>query len=77
MSTIMLCCPETGQPFSVGLETDEASFKALPSVEATAHCPHCGKDHAWSKSNAWLASPLPRTAAARGASSPRAVVQSL
>jgi hypothetical protein len=61
MSTVMLSCPETGQPFPVGIETDEASFKAFPKFEGTAHCPHCGKDHAWSKSNAWLATPpLPR-----------------
>jgi hypothetical protein len=57
MSTIMLVCPETGRPFPVGIETDAASFRALPNVKAKAHCPHCGKDHAWSKRDAWLSEP--------------------
>jgi hypothetical protein len=64
MATIMLSCPETGQPFSVGLDTDPASFRALPSVEVMVRCPHCGNQHPWSKSTAWLAMPpLARAAA--------------
>jgi hypothetical protein len=66
MASIMMSCPVTGRGFAVGLEIDEANFQALPFVESAAHCPHCGKQHAWSKSNTWLASPqLPRAETSR------------
>jgi len=58
MSTITLVCPETGRRFSVGIETDKTSFRMLPEFKAIARCPHCGKDHAWSKKNARLSESL-------------------
>ena len=54
MSAIMIKCPETGQEFSIGIDTDESSFAQLPKVSAATRCPACGKTHEWTVGEAWL-----------------------
>jgi hypothetical protein len=64
MSKIMIRCPESGSQISTGIDCDGATFDLLPFVVSHAHCPKCGKQHSWSKSDAWLSDidspPLPR-----------------
>jgi hypothetical protein len=55
MGAILIRCPTTDQLVPVGIDTDKDSFDALPNVEARAvRCPHCGKDHTWSREDAIL-----------------------
>jgi predicted HD phosphohydrolase len=42
-------CPRTGQRVSTGIETDRASFEAMPIVNSTMRCWVCGAEHVWSK----------------------------
>jgi len=30
------------------------AFDTLPSVPQALRCPHCGREHLWSKLDAWL-----------------------
>ena len=39
-------------------ETEEA-FDVLQEVPSRAHCPHCGQEHEWRKSDARLAETIP------------------
>ena len=39
MGVITIRCPRTGMQVSTGLETDEASFEAMPAVGSTMRCP--------------------------------------
>ena len=55
MSPPMITCPNTGQPISTGIETDEYSLKQIADVPARTRCPLCGLDHIWWKREAWLA----------------------
>jgi hypothetical protein len=54
MSVIMIRRPETGSEISTGIECEEDDFQKLPFVIAQTVCPSCGREHRWSKSNAWL-----------------------
>ncbi len=47
MKAIVLRCPTTGIEYTLGVETDEASFNSLPDRPMTARCPYCGIDHEW------------------------------
>jgi hypothetical protein len=55
MASVMILCPETRREVYTGIETDEASFAKLPDVPSRAQCPMCGREHIWSRQNAWLA----------------------
>jgi hypothetical protein len=55
MGALMITCPNTGQPISTGIETDEYSLKQIDDVPTRTHCPLCGLDHIWWKREAWLA----------------------
>jgi len=59
MHTILISCAKTGQPVSTGIGTDPDTFARIPNVTALAHCPHCGADHLWSKSSAWICETAP------------------
>jgi hypothetical protein len=54
MSMIMIRCPETGSEISTGIECEDADFRSLPFVITQTTCPSCGREHSWSKSDAWL-----------------------
>jgi hypothetical protein len=55
MPMLMIRCPQTGQAFSTGIDTDPDSFKKIPDVQSFARCPHCGLEHGWRRNDAWLA----------------------
>lgn len=54
MPMIFVKCPATDQAIATGLETDTDSFKSLPRVVSSVHCPHCGTSHQWTATDAWL-----------------------
>ena len=54
VGTLMVRCPETGQDFATGIETDQLSLQRTPAFNGTIHCPICGVAHSWSKIDAWL-----------------------
>lgn|GEM_PF-738186 len=54
MGTVVIKCNVTGKDFSVGIQTDEFSFKALPDLRLKARCPHCGSQHEWTPREARL-----------------------
>jgi len=54
MSVIMIRCPETGSEISTGIECEDDDFRSLPFVITQTTCPSCGREHSWSKSDAWL-----------------------
>jgi hypothetical protein len=49
MGVILIRCPRTGLDASTGIQTDPASFEAMPEVRSTMTCPRCGAVHVWSK----------------------------
>jgi hypothetical protein len=55
MPAIWIECPRTNRRFSTGIVTDAASFEVIRNVTARSFCPHCGREHEWRKSDAWLA----------------------
>jgi hypothetical protein len=57
MRTILIKCPETGRWVSTGIDIDPGAFTRLPDVVATMRCSACGREHAWSKTDAMI-SPL-------------------
>ena len=57
MAMVMISCPNTGRDVPTGIETDPSSFETFGAA-APIRCPVCGRDHAWSKTNAWLAGSL-------------------
>ena len=63
MGLLMIVCPNTGQPISTGIETDEYSLDQVPDVLARTRCPLCGLDHSWWKREAWLADVRGKTGA--------------
>jgi len=52
---VMIRCPETGEPVYAGLSMDIGSFESgfMPS-NVLVNCPACGRDHVWSKEDAFL-----------------------
>jgi hypothetical protein len=52
MSMIMIRCPET--EILTGIECEDDDFRWLPFCHHSDHCPSCGREHSWSKSDAWL-----------------------
>jgi hypothetical protein len=54
MAKIFTACPVTGQPIDTGIEIDENSLARLPSFVGKIFCPHCGRDHEWSKGTAQI-----------------------
>jgi hypothetical protein len=51
---VMIKCPRTGGHVFTGIETDGTSFERMPNASARLHCPLCGDEHAWRKSEAML-----------------------
>jgi hypothetical protein len=51
---IMSRCPETSSEISTGIECEEDDFRSLPFVITQTTRPSCGREHSWSKSEAWL-----------------------
>ena len=55
MAAVFTICPVNGQMIATGIETDEASLKLAPAFVSKIFCPHCQRDHEWTKDTAWLA----------------------
>lgn len=70
MGTVVIKCDATGLDFSVGIETDEISFGALPDIRLKTRCPHCGSEHNWSTRQARLRTDFPFGAARSAPSHP-------
>ncbi len=51
MGTLVITCPATGQKIETGIETDRDSLDLTPPFVSTIKCPHCGDEHAFSKSD--------------------------
>lgn len=49
MGALIAVCPQTGQTFETGIETDQISMALTPDFSAQIACPHCGAQHAMSK----------------------------
>lgn len=49
MGALIAVCPQTGQTFETGIETDQTSMALTPEFSAQIECPHCGARHAMSK----------------------------
>jgi hypothetical protein len=58
VASLMIRCPNTGQPISTGIETDEYSLQQIADVPARTRCSICGLDHTWWTREAWLADQL-------------------
>jgi hypothetical protein len=71
VGALMIMCPNTGQPISTGIETDEYSLKQIVDVPTRTRCPLCGLDHTWWKREAWLADASPQRLAAQIRKGPR------
>jgi hypothetical protein len=54
VGVLMIRCPITGKEFSTGIETDEHSLDLIPETVTWSLCPHCGREHSWSKHDARL-----------------------
>jgi len=54
MGTVVIKCNVIGKDFSVGIETDEFSFNALPDLRLKSRCPFCGSEHEWTPRQARL-----------------------
>ncbi len=48
-------CPVHARPVATGIEMTPASFQRLPESLPDFRCSACGGQHAWRRSNAWLA----------------------
>jgi hypothetical protein len=64
MSSVMIRCPVTGQAISTQIEMEAVVLRDLPVIRARTRCPACGREHIWTKREAWLAEgdahPVPR-----------------
>jgi hypothetical protein len=55
MPKVMIKCPETSWPVDTGITMDKESFESSTSKDKTlVNCPACGKNHLWSKEDAFL-----------------------
>jgi len=60
MGKVMIQCPETGRPVGTGITMGRASFEDPTNVlenKTLGNCPACGKDHVWSRPDAFLQEP--------------------
>jgi hypothetical protein len=54
MPAVFTECPVTGQPIDTGIDMDEVSFRRLPRFVGRVFCPHCQREHEWTKDKAWV-----------------------
>jgi hypothetical protein len=54
-SMVVIKCPETHEEAATGITTDLLHFHKLPDRQSVLRrCPACGKQHRWSKADAYL-----------------------
>jgi hypothetical protein len=54
LSRVMIRCAESGEGVPTGMRVEAARFGVSDLDDATVKCPHCGREHIWSVSDAWL-----------------------
>jgi endogenous inhibitor of DNA gyrase (YacG/DUF329 family) len=57
MGRVMFKCPTTGKPVFTGMGMDKGMLESDAvqlTHNTTGPCPHCGKDHTWSKKDVWV-----------------------
>jgi len=57
VATVLIQCSHTGRYLSTGIDVDPDTFALLPEVAIQIPCPHCGREHAFSKGRAILVDP--------------------
>ena len=51
---VMIRCAESGEGVPTGLTIDSDSWRAGNLSGQTVMCPHCGNEHTWSATDAWI-----------------------
>lgn len=59
MGHVMITCPVTGKPVSTGIDAELAALDQAIPFRAFVHCPACGAEHAWSRSDAFISEAVP------------------
>jgi len=52
VNRIFIECPTTRKLVFTGFAMDRATFESSPIEQNAVHCPACGKEHEWQKSDA-------------------------
>ncbi len=60
MPEILIRCPETGKDLTTGISIPAEAFLKAEFSQNRIACPHCGREHAWSKKDAFLKVPPER-----------------
>jgi len=60
MGYVMILCRVTGKPVWTGIETDQFALDQAKRFMASLHCPACGSEHLWSRTDAWICEAPPR-----------------
>jgi hypothetical protein len=50
---VMVRCAESGEGVPTGMRVDPASFETNYRRKHAFMCPHCFREHTWSKEDAW------------------------
>jgi uncharacterized Zn-finger protein len=61
MPEILIRCPQTGKDVPTCIMLDAEVFLKVDLQDKEAHCPHCGRQHHWSKDDAYLRTPPEKT----------------
>lgn len=54
MERLYFRCPETQERVDVGIESELSTLLRIRTESVRALCPHCGKEHVWKVSEAFL-----------------------
>jgi hypothetical protein len=57
MPEVLIRCPQTGKDVVTGLMLDDQAFQNANLRDQEAFCPHCGRQHHWDQTDAYLRSP--------------------
>ena len=57
MPVVLIKCPKTGHLFATGFEVSAGGNGFLDTVQQSALCPYCKKEHRWAKQDAILVPP--------------------
>jgi hypothetical protein len=61
MPEVLIRCPQTGKDVPTGIMLDTDAFLNANLHNKEAHCPHCGRQHHWDQSDAYMRTPPERT----------------
>ena len=66
MPEVLIRCPVTGKDVPTGIALPGKVFLHAEIETRPVACPHCGQEHPWSKSEAFLRTPPERDPGAPG-----------